>query len=67
MPQEAMGHHRLPCIIRPSVRVRDGLAALVDMSQDGKANIAKHMPPNAVNMTNTAASSYEFWADTKSN
>ncbi|EEW25495.1 ABC transporter substrate-binding protein [Rhodobacter ferrooxidans] len=42
---------------------RKSSGALVGMYQDGKTEMAPHMPTSAVNLTNALASSYEFWVD----
>ena len=38
-------------------------SALVGLFNDGKTEMAPHMPTNPANMTNALASSYEFWVD----
>ena len=42
---------------------RKSSAGLVCLYQDGKTEMAPHMPTNPDNMTNALASSYEFWVD----
>ena len=42
---------------------RKSSAGLVGLYQDGKTEMAPHMPTNPDNMTNALASSYEFWVD----
>ena len=42
---------------------RKSSAALVGLYQDGKTEMAPHMPTSPQNMTNALASSYEFWVD----
>ena len=40
---------------------RKSSAGLVGLYQDGKTEMASHMPTNPANMTNALGSSYEFW------
>lgn len=42
---------------------RKSSGALVGLYQDGKTEMAPHMPTSAENLTNALASSYEFWVD----
>ncbi len=42
---------------------RKSSAQLVGLYQDGKTEMAPHMPTNPANMTNALGSSYEFWVD----
>ena len=42
---------------------RKSSGPLVGMYQDGKTEMAPHMPTSAANLTNALASSYEFWVD----
>lgn len=42
---------------------RKSSGALVGMYQDGKTEMAPHMPTSAANLTNALPSSYEFWVD----
>jgi len=42
---------------------RKSSAELVGLYQDGKTEMAPHMPTNAANMQNALGSSYEFWVD----
>ena len=42
---------------------RKSSGALVGMYQDGKTDMAPHMPTSAENLTNALPSSYEFWVD----
>ncbi|MDS9469740.1 ABC transporter substrate-binding protein [Paracoccus sp. MBLB3053] len=42
---------------------RKSSAGLVGLYQDGKTEMASHMPTNPDNMTNALGSSYEFWVD----
>ncbi len=42
---------------------RKSSAALVGLFNDGKTEMAPHMPTNPANMTNALGSSYEFWVD----
>ncbi len=42
---------------------RKSSGALVGLYQDGKTEMAPHMPTSAQNLTNALASSYEFWVD----
>lgn len=42
---------------------RKSSGALVGLFQDGKTEMAPHMPTSAENLTNALASSYEFWVD----
>ncbi|WP_323717240.1 ABC transporter substrate-binding protein [Paracoccus aminovorans] len=45
---------------------RKSSAGLVGLYQDGKTEMAPHMPTNPANMTNALGSSYEFWIDHES-
>lgn len=45
---------------------RKSSAALVGLYQDGKTEMAPHMPTNPDNMKNALASSYDFWVDHES-
>ena len=45
---------------------RKSSAPLVGLYQDGKTQMAPHMPTNPDNMKNALASSYEFWVDRES-
>ncbi|MBD9528758.1 ABC transporter substrate-binding protein [Paracoccus sp. PAR01] len=42
---------------------RKSSAGVVGLYQDGKTEMAPHMPTNAANMQNALGSSYEFWVD----
>jgi putative spermidine/putrescine transport system substrate-binding protein len=42
---------------------RKSSGALVGMFNDGKTEMAPHMPTSAENLTNALPSSYEFWVD----
>lgn len=42
---------------------RKSSGALVGLYQDGKTEMAPHMPTSAANLTNALPSSYEFWVD----
>lgn|GEM_PF-3441497 len=42
---------------------RKSSAGLVGLYQDGKTEMAPHMPTNPANMKNALGSSYEFWVD----
>ncbi|MDT8857028.1 ABC transporter substrate-binding protein [Paracoccaceae bacterium Fryx2] len=42
---------------------RKSSGALVGLYQDGKTEMAPHMPTSEANLTNALASSYEFWVD----
>ncbi|MTH61226.1 ABC transporter substrate-binding protein [Paracoccus litorisediminis] len=42
---------------------RKSSAEFVGLYQDGKTEMAPHMPTNAANMQNALGSSYEFWVD----
>ena len=42
---------------------RKSSAALVGLYNDGKTEMAPHMPTNPENMTNALGSSYDFWVD----
>lgn len=42
---------------------RKSSAGLVGLYQDGKTEMAAHMPTNPENMKNALGSSYEFWVD----
>lgn len=42
---------------------RKSSGALVGLYQDGKTEMAPHMPTSAENLTNALPSSYEFWVD----
>lgn len=45
---------------------RKSSAALVGLYQDGKTEMAPHMPTNPDNMKNALGSSYDFWVDHES-
>ncbi|MEY3307023.1 MAG: hypothetical protein RLZZ413_1061, partial [Pseudomonadota bacterium] len=42
---------------------RKSSGALVGLFNDGKTEMAPHMPTSAENLTNALPSSYEFWVD----
>ena len=42
---------------------RKSSGALVGMFNDGKTEMATHMPTAEANLTNALPSSFEFWAD----
>ncbi|SMO94528.1 ABC transporter substrate-binding protein [Paracoccus laeviglucosivorans] len=45
---------------------RKSSAKLVGLYEDGKTEMAPHMPTNPANMSNALSSSYEFWIDHES-